>query len=194
MSLYESKKHPDYPHEIFTKLKIGKTKVDVLDVESILDAKNKIKALNGSMESILDTICSVASDEAVKIAKSHVDDMTNEEYRTGNLMDSIRSEKVSSSDKSVTYTVFTDVDYAQYVEFGTGLRGASSPHAMTVKNNKLSKYNQAGKKSWKYYKIINGEKRWYTTSGQPAKPFIYNTYAEFANGRFEEIARKVIKG
>lgn len=62
-----------------------------------------------------------------------------------------------------------DSEYALYVEYGTGIVGSESPHP-----NPISAYdiNNHGEKGWIYPK--NGGFYW--TKGQPAKPFMYETW------------------
>jgi HK97 gp10 family phage protein len=50
--------------------------------------------------------------------------------RSGQLRDSITiAEEVSEPEALVEAVVYTDVEYAPYPEFGTGIRGAASPGA-----------------------------------------------------------------
>lgn len=61
-------------------------------------------------------------------------------------------------------------EYAMYVEYGTGIVGASEPHPHPWAYNVGSKIRPDG--SWIYFK--DGEFR--TTKGQRSKPIIYNTW------------------
>jgi HK97 gp10 family phage protein len=48
---------------------------------------------------------------------------------TGELRDSLRSEAIQDDGSRITGAVSANTDYAAYVEFGTGKRGAASPGA-----------------------------------------------------------------
>lgn len=73
-------------------------------------------------------------------------------YDTGRLKGSISSEHTGPME----WAVGTNVEYAPYVEFGTGSLGDPSvPHTT--------------KKFWRYKK----KGKYYTTHGQPPKPFLY---------------------
>lgn len=90
---------------------------------------------------------------------------TNVPVDDGHLRNSI-STRVLEDDKGVEGTVFTNVEYAPYIEFGTGPMGA--------KNNKGISPNvdvSYRSDSWVYF----NEKweRWVTTEGMVAQPFLY---------------------
>lgn len=99
--------------------------------------------------------------------------------------------------------IYTDLDYAVLVEYGTGIVGEGSPHpglgdgdwnnpdSVEVKGNTYSVYdqNEHGEKGW-WYPSPTG---WYTpkdgvtneeglslawTKGMPSRPFMYNTMKE----------------
>lgn len=72
---------------------------------------------------------------------------------SGALRRSIES-KVENKDTEIEGTIFTPLEYAPYIEFGTGLYA-----------------EKGGRKDvpWKY-KADNG--KWYTTSGQKPQPYL----------------------
>ena len=86
--------------------------------------------------------------------------------RTGRLMDSF-VEDVSQN----MARVYTDLYYAKFVEFGTGIRGINS--------NYDSKYMQAESYSANY-------------AGQPAQKFVYRAVLDLEQN-YIEIARNVLK-
>lgn len=73
--------------------------------------------------------------------------------RTGNLRNSITHDSVSD-DHSVTIVVGSPVDYAPYVELGTGV---------------YAEDGKGRKTPWRY-QDHNGN--WHTTSGMPPRPFL----------------------
>lgn len=84
---------------------------------------------------------------------------------TGNLAGSIHME-VNEKGKRIEGRVFTNVQYAPYVEFGTGSTGNGTYH-YKIKNLKLS-YRST---SWVY--TPDGGEHFYRTNGQIAQPFLY---------------------
>ena len=104
---------------------------------------------------------------------------------TGDLEASIQKD-VDVNGTSVEGKVFTELDYAGYVEMGTGPVGAASPHpsateneystseyifTRTLKNGKTVRFVTDG---WVY--PIDGGYRF--TRGQPARPFMYPAMKE----------------
>jgi HK97 gp10 family phage protein len=84
---------------------------------------------------------------------------------TGNLRESIHQE-VKTTSNSVEGRVFTNVQYAPYVEFGTGIKGNGS-YPYKLKDIKLSYRNTP----WVY--TPDGGETFYYTKGQVAQPFMY---------------------
>lgn len=79
------------------------------------------------------------------------------------------------SDDGLTGDVMTAVEYAPYVEFGTGLFAASG----------------GGRKTqWVYFSAKLG--RFVTTSGQPPQPFLLPAYNEVAP-RFERDLQELLR-
>lgn len=83
----------------------------------------------------------------------------------GELKQSIKT--MSKRDgKDVKGIVYTNKEYAPYVEFGTGPIGEDSDHSDVSPDIALS-YSQKG---WSY---LDEEGNWIHTRGQPAHPFMY---------------------
>lgn len=104
---------------------------------------------------------------------------------TGKLMDSIKIQKISEDMASV----YTDLAYAKYVEFGTGIVGKSNPNP------------KAGEFGWSYDTNDHGEKGWvytasdgnvYWTQGEEAHNFMYNAWVDLKENHLS-IARQVLK-
>ena len=102
---------------------------------------------------------------------------------TGNLRNSINSE-VEVTSNGVEGVVFTNSEYAPYVEFGTGIKGeqSSPPSAKELGIT----YKDTG---WVYN---NGE-RFYYTEGQPAQPFLYPALKDMEEEILTDIANEIIK-
>ena len=82
--------------------------------------------------------------------------------------------------------VITDCPWAFYVEFGTGIVGANSPHPDTSIANWKYDINQHGDMGWYYFK--DGD--WHWTKGMPSRPFMYQTSMDL-RARIESVAREV---
>lgn len=92
-------------------------------------------------------------------AKMYITDevYTNDSHgwyiRTGNLRNSITHDSVAD-DHSVTVVVGSAVDYAPYVELGTGV---------------YAEDGKGRKTPWRYQ---DKDGKWHTTSGIPARPYL----------------------
>lgn len=73
--------------------------------------------------------------------------------RTGNLRNSITHETMTD-DHSVTIAIGSAVEYAPYVELGTGI---------------YAEDGKGRKTPWRY---LGSDGNWHTTSGMPARPYI----------------------
>lgn len=103
---------------------------------------------------------------------------------TGDLRQSILSETSVNGGK-ITGTVYTNMEYAPYIEFGTGSTGEESNYP--AKGINLS-YRQD---SWSYY----SEKleRWVTSNGIPAQPYLYPSLHDNKEQIIEKINNDVKK-
>lgn len=90
---------------------------------------------------------------------------------TGQLRESIHTEAQSEN----TVTVGTNVQYAPYVEYGTGPKGDPSvPHTT--------------KKSWRYQ---DAEGNWHTSHGQPPQPYMRTAFAENEDKAVEAVKESI---
>jgi len=94
---------------------------------------------------------------------------SNAKVVSSELIDSLAMSDKATFDNRVFF-VRTDCEYAVFVEYGTGIKGAEHPEASRVGWEK----NQKGKgeAGWPFFSEAFGE--WYTTHGQGATPFMYN--------------------
>ena len=84
---------------------------------------------------------------------------------TGILRNSIHMQ-VKDTGKSLEGRVYTNVEYAPYVEFGTGIKG-NGTYPYQVEGLNLVYKN----KGWAYFDEDKGE--WIYTKGQKAQPYMY---------------------
>lgn len=97
---------------------------------------------------------------------------------TGELRDSI-----TAIAEGLAGQIIASSGHAAYVEFGTGIVGASSPHPTMPWIYDINAHMDKG---WVYFK----NDRFYWTAGQPARPFMYNTAKQLAE-EAPAIAREV---
>ena len=84
---------------------------------------------------------------------------------TGQLRGSIHMQ-VKDKGNEIEGRVYTNVEYAAYVEFGTGIKG-NGTYPYQVEGLNLEYKN----KGWAYYDEDKGE--WIFTKGQKAQPYMY---------------------
>lgn len=90
-----------------------------------------------------------------------------------------------------------DCDYAVFVEFGTGVRGAGSPYPGDAINSVAYRYGDGtqyvmlsdGRVGW-FYPADDGTMKF--TEGMPSRPFMFNTAQELRR-RYVSFAREVFK-
>lgn len=96
---------------------------------------------------------------------------------TGELLDSMNLEAGDILSNGSTYYIYTDCDWAAFVEFGTGVVGQENPHPETGIANWKYDVNDHGEKGWFYFK--DGE--WHWTKGMPSRAFLFETGQELKN-------------
>lgn len=122
-------------------------------------------------------------------------------FSSGDLLRSIKT-KEEIKGTSITGTVYTNLEYASYVEFGTGPVGQKNHQGISPKIT--PRYSQ---KAWiipanaisekeaemYHFKAImkNGEVIGYYTRGQPARPFLYPALKDQEKG-LQEMNKKYI--
>lgn len=90
-----------------------------------------------------------------------------------------------------------DCDYAVFVEFGTGTRGAASPYIGDAINKVAYRYGDGthyvmlsdGRIGW-FYPADDGT--WKFTEGMPSRPYMFETAQELRR-RFIGLAKEVFK-
>jgi len=103
---------------------------------------------------------------------------------SGQLRNSISS-SVQASASGATGQVSTNVDYAVYVEFGTGPKGRASTNGAA--DGQSVSYRPNG---W-YYPVGDGTMRY--TEGMPARPYMYPAAQENQSALADALAEAVKK-
>lgn len=137
--------------------------IDLFDEKSIGDAikeyiGNRLDIQEAALEAV-EALCAEGERKAKEEAP--VDE--------GELRDSI-THAVTVKNGKVEGTITASTDHAMFVEFGTGIVGASDPHPYNYLGWEYD-VNGHGIDGWTYPK--NG--RFYHTLGQPSNPFMYRT-------------------
>lgn len=90
---------------------------------------------------------------------------------TGELLASINYEYGGIIQDGAKWIVYTDCPWAKFVEFGTGIVGAGSPHPNTSIVGWKYDVNEHGEKGWFYFK----DGKWHWTKGMTSRPFMLET-------------------
>ena len=150
-----------------------------LSEESISNLRKNInkvqQELEKSKEYILLALADYTYEQVMKyVPKGH----------TGQLVESIKKSSILND----MIRVYTDLAYARYVEFGTGITGKSNPHPESSEWGWKYDVNEHGEKGWTY-KASDG--KFYWTDGQEGQEFMYKAWLDVKE-HYLEIARKVL--
>lgn len=104
---------------------------------------------------------------------------------TGELIKSIVT-KVEKKGDRITGKVYTNKEYAPYVEFGTGPKGQEDHDGISP--NITPSYREKG---WSYKDEETGERVY--TRGQPAQPYMYPALKDNEEEVKNQIAEDVVK-
>lgn len=132
--------------------------IDPFDPASVNRAIREIEMVRDKLIPAMEQLIRTLVIEGIKIARAQLFAFDKPAYDTGELYESLRGEVHKDGDDSVTGTISTDVFYAVYVEYGTGIYAANGNGRQTP---------------WTYYNERIG--RFCRTSGMPPRPFMYNT-------------------
>lgn len=93
---------------------------------------------------------------------------------TGQLEESLELESGWNAETR-TARIRTSVEYAAFVEFGTGIEGANSEQSGFPHPGYTPDGRGRGEAGWWYYNPNDSKVHW--TQGEPAKPFMYTALA-----------------
>ena len=140
---------------------MSKDAIGVLGANAVIDKLDKLKDIRG-YEAALKKSCALVERTAKQKAKKG---------KTGDLRNSITS-KVENEGDELRGVVYTPLEYAPYVEFGTGLFAEDGGRTDVP---------------WNYQ---DDEGNWHSTSGMPPRPFLRPALDE----NREEIIRLLKEG
>ena len=150
---------------------------------SIIGGDSLRERIAGIADGMLPAI-KAAAEDAMQTMKA--DAVKNCPVDTGDLRGSIQA-KVDIVDGNLEVQLGSPLEYALYVEMGTGPKGEAN-HAGTAPVG--ATYRATG---WVYH----DEKGFHSTTGQPARPFLYPAYKankQLLIGKLAEAVRKTVKG
>lgn len=153
-----------------------------LSEESIKAAVKEIGKYKREIDAKAKTLVQRLVEAGVEIAKQEV--LTLGAFDSGELHDSLDGLMYTDGARGI---VFTKCGHCAFVEFGTGVVGAGSPHPTMPWAYDV---NQHGEKGWVYYDEKQGRFRW--TKGMPSRPYMYNTARQLEE-KVVEIAREVFR-
>jgi phage gpG-like protein len=153
-----------------------------LSEESIKAAIKELNAYKRELSQKARILVQRLIDAGVEIAKQEV--MTLGAFDSGELRDSLDGLMYTDGAHGI---IFTNCGHAAFVEFGTGVVGAGSPHPTMPWQYDV---NDHGEKGWVYYDEKQGRFRW--TKGMPSRPYMYLTARQLEE-RVEAIAREVFQ-
>ena len=146
----------------------------MMTLDNIDEVIAKLEEFRARIEAKLPELITKLCERGLEIAKEQCP------VDTGDLRESIHIIA-----EGIAGQIIASSGHAAYVEFGTGIVGAGSPHPTLPWAYDV---NGHGDKGWTYYK----NDRFYWTAGQPAKPFMQTT-ARLLAEEAPDIAKEVFE-
>lgn len=152
-------------------MSLNKTVSMDLSTQSINQAIREVKQYKQQLVNFCNALMRRLVEDGRVVAQMNV--MSMNAVYTGQLEDSIQG--VFFPEKKLG-VIFTNVPYALFVEFGTGIVGAEGPqHPMKGEVGWEHDVNNHGNKGWVYYLKTDGVNEFRWTKGMPSRPFMYET-------------------
>jgi hypothetical protein len=162
---------------------VNKRIVIKLSEDSISKAIREVEKYKGELKNKVHLLIERLTDYGVEVAKAQVRELGA--FYTGELEESITGYYSPSTQVGI---IKTDVPYAVYVEFGTGVVGAGSPHPAPA--GWRYDVNNHGEAGWWYFN--ERDQKWHWTKGIESRPFMYNTL-QILERESARIAKEVFK-
>lgn len=166
-------------------------KADCLSISSIKQLQRDLTKYRDSLEYKARLLAETLAERGVEIARVQIADL--DAIFTGELIQSIHSEYVTSQKGGAIFAVVADSSHAIYVEMGTGRVGAEHPYPghlpAVYAQGKTIRQLADGRYGWFYQR----DGQWYFTEGMPSRPFMYNTTMELYQ-IVAETAKKIFGG
>lgn len=140
-----------------------------LDPSSLEIAAQEVRKYAMELDEKVEALIKKLAERGAEIAKLHVQLLKTN--GTGDLLNSIEG---VYSEKDHVGIVRAGAPYAIFVEYGTGVIGAGSPHPKP--DGWQYDANGHGDEGWVYLNKRDGKHYW--TRGYQSRPFMYNTARE----------------
>lgn len=155
----------------------------VLNENSFEKASDELLQYAIKLEYCEKLILKKLAEYALERMKYYLEETTNQETSTGELINSLSIELGENFARA-----FTNNEYAKYVEFGTGIIGSRNPHP-SLPRGWTYDTNSHGEKGW-VYTAKDGKKYW--TKGEIAHQFAYRTYLDLKQN-YIRLSKEVLK-
>jgi len=153
-----------------------------LSVIGIRKIQEELERYKDSLALKCRNLAETLSERGVEIARVQIADL--DAIFTGELIQSIHSEYVTSQKGGAVFAVVADSSHVAFVEFGTGSKGEDKPYPYPLPEGVSWDYN-VGKTirqnpvTGTYYWFYPGKDgKWHYTEGMPSRPFMYLTSME----------------
>ena len=156
-----------------------------LSEDSISKAIREVEKCKGELKNKVHLLIEKLTDYGVEVAKAQVRELGA--FYTGELEESITGYYSPSTQVGI---IKTDVPYAVYVEFGTGVVGKGSSHPAADLEGWIYDINNHGEAGWLYFN--ERDQKWHWTKGMESRPFMYNTL-QILERESVRIAKEVFK-
>lgn len=152
-------------------------RIDLFDPDSIDAAIAEINQVRKDIRKMCESLVRKLTEQGIEIAKMQIASLNA--VATGELEQSIQGVYFPGERLGVVYS---DCPYALFVEYGTGPVGEKSKHPEYGKAQWAynigprigpNKRHPEWGDGWLYFNEKDGH--WHWTSGQPARPYMYNT-------------------
>ncbi len=152
----------------------------VLSHKSVTNLAKNLKKYQQELANSKKHILEALAEYTLGRVQIHILDSVNSNISTGKLIESIKISPIFND----IIKVYTDLAYAKYVEFGTGVIGSNNPHP------KSSEAGWSyGKQGWVYQ---SSDGNFYYTEGEIAHEFMYRA-TEDLKANYMNIVKKVLK-
>ena len=150
--------------------------------ELIKNLKNYQKELENSKKYILEALAKYTQERVKHYISKTVD--KGGYPSTDTLLNSILISKIIGD----MVRVYTNLAYAKFVEFGTGITARSNPHPNSSEFGWSYDTNNKGEKGW-VYRASDGNLYW--TQGEEAHQFMYRAYQDL-KANYMRLAKQVL--
>ena len=161
----------------------------LFSAKEIEKARQQLIEYQEDLNEKLDLFVRKLCEKGVEIARENV------KFTTGELYNSIDYKPGDVIQNGSQYLIYTDCEYAKFVEFGTGVKGDNTyptdiPIDWDYASGKYVFTNSKGETGW-YFPTDDGSYRF--TQGQEANAFMYKTSVELRE-IISEVAKEVFGG